>query len=268
MQAQQNRHFPLAIKKTFFNICISAACLFTYLGSSQADEMNAIENALNNSQRSAEEVALDKLRKPKQVLEFFQVQQGMNVIDVFSGEGYYTEILSHLVGNKGSVAMHNHSVWEAYSKKGSDARVHNNRLPNVYQVMQDVNDTNLKLSHYDVATIILGMHDLYLASEKSEQGDKISAELFLGALYKGMKSGGVVGVIEHEAHRGTEPFASAELHRLDSRFIINKMMEAGFVLEAESSILRNNNDNYDKVVWSEGLRRHTDRAVMRFRKPS
>lgn len=240
----------------------------TLLSSSYATADDYIQKALTHPDRPSKELLLDPLRKPAQVLDFFQLKKGMNVIDVFAGEGYYTEILSHLVGRSGSVAMYNHSVWEAYSKKGSDERIKNNRLPNVYQVMQDLNNTKLKKNHYDVATIILGMHDLYLKSEKSESGDKINTPAFLASLYQGIKPGGVVGIIEHDTKQGTAPVESAELHRLDSHFIKQIMEQAGFLFEAESNILKNANDDYSKVVWSKGLRRHTDRAVMRFRKPS
>jgi predicted methyltransferase len=263
-----------SVKRTIATVAILSSCIT--MSYSQASDANSdiysggnnIEQALSNSMRSEKEVELDTLRKPAEVLEFFQIKKGMKVIDVFAGEGYYTEILSHLVGPSGSVAMHNHSVWEAYSKKGSDERVKDNRLPNVYQVMQDLNNTQLKSSYYDAATIILGMHDMFLVSQKSESGDKIDSAAFLSSLYKAMKPGGMVGIIEHEANMDTIPKDSAELHRLNSHFIKKIMLKAGFVFEKQSNILKNMNDDYNKIVWSKGLRRHTDRAVLRFRKPS
>jgi len=255
-----------SIKRTIARVAILSSCMT--ISYSQASSYDDIAHALSDSMRSEKEVALDSLRKPAKVLEFFQIEKGMKVIDVFAGEGYYTEILSHLVGPSGSIAMHNHSLWEAYSKKGSDKRVKDNRLPNVYQVMQDLNNTKLKTSYYDAATIILGMHDMFLASEKSESGDKIDAPAFLSSLYKGIKPGGMVGIIEHEASIDTAPKDSAELHRLNSHFIKKLMLKAGFVFEEQSNILRNHNDDYNKIVWSKGLRRHTNRAVLRFRKPS
>ncbi len=266
MNTYKSKGHWLSIKKTIATVVILSTCMT--MSYSQASSYDDIEQALSNPMRSEKEVELDSLRKPAQVLEFFQIEKGMNVIDVFAGEGYYTEILSHLVGSSGSVAMYNHSLWEAYSKEGSDKRVKNNRLPNVYQVMQDLNNTKLKTSYYDAATIILGLHDMFLVSEKSESGDKIDSASFLSSLYKGIKPGGMVGVIEHEASIDTAPEKSAEFHRLNSQFIKKIMIKAGFVFEQESKIFRNNNDDYNKIVWSKGLRRHTDRAVLRFRKPN
>lgn len=245
-----------------------AECADSGANSDIHSSINNIAQALLHPMRSEKEVLLDALRKPAQILEFFQIEKGMNVIDVFSGPGYYTEILSHLVGSSGSVAMHNHSAWEAYSKKGSDKRIKDNRLPNVYQVMQDLNNTKLKSNHYDAATIILGLHDMFLLSEKSASGDKIDSAAFLTSLYKGIKPGGVVGVIEHEASNDTEPKDSAELHRLNSDFIKKIMEEAGFIFEKQANIFKNSNDDYNKIVFDKEIRRHTDRAVLRFRKPN
>ncbi len=270
MKTYKSKSYWSNVKKTLATVAILSTCMtvnYSQAAGTNLDVKN-IEQALSHPKRTEKEVLLDTLRKPDQVLEFFQIKKGMKVIDVFAGEGYYTEILSHLVGSAGSVAMHNHSVWEAYSKKGSDERIKDNRLPNVYQVMQDLNNTHLKSNYYDAATIILGMHDMFLVSEKSASGDKINSAAFLSSLYKGIKPGGIVGVIEHEASVDTAPESSAELHRLNSHFIKQMMKEAGFVFEQQSNILKNSNDDYNKVVWSKGLRRHTDRSVLRFRKAS
>lgn len=264
---KQNMGPSQFIKKSFFTICISAACLFTYLGSSHAGELTDIERALSHPERPSHDLRLDKVRKAKKVLEFFQIEKGMNVIDTFSGPGYYTEILSYLVGNKGSVVMHNHSLWEAYSKKGSDARIKDNRLPNVYQEMQDLNTTKFRRNHYDVATVILGIHDMYLPSEKSESGEAINPNAFFSSLFDAIKPGGVVGVIEHEAKKGSDPVKSSALHRTDSELIIRLLEEVGFKLEAQSSMLRNYQDDYTLSVFDKNIRWKTDRSVMRFRKP-
>ena len=274
MKIYKSKNHWSSMKKNLATVAILSTCMT--MSYSQAADISSdvnsgvknIEQALSHPMRSEKEVLLDTLRKPAQVLEFFKIEKGMKVIDAFAGEGYYTEILSHLVGRSGSVAMHNHSRWEAYSKKGSDKRIKDNRLPNVYQVMQDLNNTQLKTNHYDAATIILGMHDMFLVSEKSESGDKIDSAAFLFSLYEGIKPGGIVGVIEHEASIDTVPEDSAELHRLNSHFIKQIMQQAGFVFEQQSNILKNSNDDYNKVVWSKGLRRHTDRSVLRFRKPN
>jgi len=103
---------------------------------------------------------------------------------------------------------------------------------------------------------------------RSEKEVLLDSAAFLSSLYRGIKPGGMVGVIEHEASIDTAPENSAELHRLNSPFIKQIMQQAGFIFEQQTNILKNSNDDYNKVVWSKGLRRHTDRSVLRFRKPN
>ena len=45
------------------------------------------------------------------------------------------------------------------------------------------------------------------------------------------------------------------------------MLTAGFTLEGSSDLLANANDNYTQIVWAKGLRRKTDRSVLKLREP-
>ena len=49
----------------------------------------------------------DSGRKPAEVLEFFGVQPGMSVLDLYAGAGYFTELLAAVVGPAGRVVAHN-----------------------------------------------------------------------------------------------------------------------------------------------------------------
>ena len=48
----------------------------------------------------------DAGRRPADVLEFFGIKSGATVLDMFSGGGYYTEMLAHVVGDDGHVVSH------------------------------------------------------------------------------------------------------------------------------------------------------------------
>ena len=73
----------------------------TILGFSWADVHLAIEGAVANSDRPEAATVRDAHRKPVEVLEFFNINLGMKVLDIFAGGGYYSEILSHTVGASG-----------------------------------------------------------------------------------------------------------------------------------------------------------------------
>jgi len=59
-----------------------------------------------------------------------------------------------------------------------------------------------------------------------------------------------------------------KLNRIDPAVLKADFQRAGFVLEAESYLLRNPADDHSLLVFDEKIRGKTDRAVFRFRKPS
>src|SRR4029450_8336599 len=58
---------------------------------------------LSNPDRPATERELDDARKPQEVLAFYGVKSGDKVADLWAGRGYYTAILSEVVGPQGVV---------------------------------------------------------------------------------------------------------------------------------------------------------------------
>jgi predicted methyltransferase len=56
-----------------------------------------------NRARPAEDVARDADRKPAETLAFFDVKPGEVVFEFVAGGGYFTELLSHTVGDTGRV---------------------------------------------------------------------------------------------------------------------------------------------------------------------
>ncbi len=57
------------------------------------------------------------------------------------------------------------------------------------------------------------------------------------------------------------------LHRIDPAIVKVQMKGAGFVFEAESTVLRNPADDHTKLVFDKAIRGHTDQFIYRFRKP-
>jgi len=76
-------------------------------------------------------------------------------------------------------------------------------------------------------------------------------------------------VIDHVANPGGDTRQVAQaLHRIDPATVRSDFEAAGFVLEAESPLLRNPADDHKKNVFDPAIRLHTDRIVYRFRKPA
>ena len=79
----------------FFLLLLLASC-----AAASSENYNEI---LTNTNRPDAEKALDAVRKPQEVMAFYEVKTGQRVADIFASRGYYTAILSQLVGADGVV---------------------------------------------------------------------------------------------------------------------------------------------------------------------
>ena len=230
-----------------------------------ANASEAIDRAVANMARPQADRDRDAARKPDQVLEFFGIAPGMQVLDIFAGGGYYSEILSYVVGSQGKVTLYNNGGWDGFVGTGVSERLENNRLANVESVVAEANSTDFAANSFDAALFVLGFHDLYYASEG---WPAIDADGFLADLFASMKPGAVVGIVDHAATLGVSLAVADSLHRIDPGMIHYAMAKAGFKFDGESDILRNPNDDRLKPMSDESIRGRTDRVVYRFIKPS
>ncbi len=224
------------------------------------------EAALAHAERSEADRARDEGRKPAEVLAFFAIEPGMRVLDLYSGGGYYSEILARLVGPSGSVNAHNNEAYLGFAGDEIKARYADGRLENVQRLMAENNELELDEASFDAITMILTYHDFYF--EDANNGwPKIDAPAFLAELHGGLKPGGIVGLVDHRAPDGAPTTTGGTTHRIDPAIVIADMQAAGFVLEDETDLLRNPDDDLERNVFDPAVRGATDRFVLRFRKP-
>lgn len=67
----------------------------------------SIAEALADPTRPAEQLAVDAVRKPTEVLALSAIKAGDRVADVGPGGGYYTRLISRMVGEGGKVYAFN-----------------------------------------------------------------------------------------------------------------------------------------------------------------
>jgi predicted methyltransferase len=224
------------------------------------------EDAVASSKRSEKDKEVDDRRKPDQVMRFFEIEPGMRVFDVFAGGGYYSELMSYIVGDQGKVVLYNNEPWDKFVSKAVSERLADDRLPNVTRFTVSPESLIEHESKYDAALFVLGMHDLYYT--KVEDGwVKIDKEKFLKGIYHILEDGAVFGVIDANAKEGADnEIVGEKLHRVDPKVMIADIEAAGFVLEAESDLLRNPKDDKTTSVFTPENRYQTDRSVLKFRK--
>ena len=211
--------------------------------------------------RPEEDRARDAGRKPAEVLAILGVEPGMDAIDLIAAGGWYTEVLSIAVGPEGSVTGQNpawmHAFRDGEITAGLPARI-DARLSNATTLDNEWTDLAMMEPQYDVALSALNIHDVYYIEGRE------GADQFATAVYNVLRPGGVFGVIEHV---GNPDGDNEALHRLDRALAIEILTGAGFVLEEDSDLLANPDDDHTQGVFSEGLRGNTDRFLLKLRKP-
>jgi len=225
----------------------------------------AIKAAIDNGARLADDRAQDGWRKPSAVLGFLQVKPGMRVLDVFAGGGYYTELLSYVVGD-GAVLAYNNSAYSNYAAKEIAAHFAPGRLPNVKRIDAEAADLKLVPGELDAAVFIRSYHDVYW--HPKEGWAPVDGARLLKEVFNGLKPGGVVVVQDHVANAGGDPAeVVGNLHRIDPAVLKRDFLAAGFQLDAQSDAFRNPADDHSLIVFDPKVQHHTDDMLLRFRKP-
>ncbi|MDE0454712.1 MAG: methyltransferase domain-containing protein [Gammaproteobacteria bacterium] len=233
----------------------------------ESDASAAIAAAIEDPRRLPGDRARDAGRKPEAILAFAGLRPGMEVLDMFSGGGYYTQLAASVVGPAGKVVAHNNTPYASIAGSQIEQRYADGRLPSVEQILGENNKLALPAGAFDVALLILCYHDVYYID--GQRGwERIDRPLMLAELYSAVKPGGVVLVVDHVADPGTPDDVIAGLHRIDPALVKADFTAAGFRFDAESDVLSNENDPRDVIAMAPHVRGKTDRAVLRFRRPA
>ena len=225
-----------------------------------------IQAAVDHPSRRKSDRVQDEQRRAAAVLSFFGIERGMTVLDMYSGGGYYTELLSYVVGDSGRVVAHNNQPYLSYAKEGLTARSDDGRLSNVEQLIAEDNELNLEPQLFDAVLLIKAYHDLYYVDEDAGWA-KVDIPTFLAEIFAALKSGGGLGIVDHNAVSGSPASTGGSLHRIDPILIKRDVTAAGFIYAGETSVLRNPEDDLTQTVFADVRVDKTDRSVIRFWKP-
>ncbi len=242
-----------------------------------------LADAINGDHRGADNKARDPYRHPRETLEFFGIRPETSVIEIWPANGWYTEILAPYLRDKGRyIAAH----WDPEAGPEfirNSVRAYREKLaarPDLYDkvevvVLSPPDKTDMvPPESVDMVLTFRNIHN-WMASDQ--------AATMFAAMYRALKPGGVLGVVEHRASndRPQDPKARSGYVRED--YAIALAEKAGFVLEAASEVNANPKDtkDYEGGVWTlpPTLRLgekdkdkylaigESDRFTLRFRKP-
>jgi predicted methyltransferase len=231
---------------------------------SRVDVPDDVRAAVDATDRTAADRALDAGRHPAETLAFFGIGKGMHVAELGAGGGYTAELLARIVGSTGKVYGQNSPlILERFAAKPWAERLAWPVNGNIQRVDRDFDDPlPPEATDLDAVVMILFYHDtVWMDVDRARMN---------AAIFRALKPGGVFGIVDHSARAGTGTADVKTLHRIDEAVVRKEVEAAGFRLRAEATFLRNPSDTRD---WNDspreaGARRGTsDRFVLRFVKP-
>jgi predicted methyltransferase len=202
-----------------------------------------------------------------ELIRFARVGEGATVIDVYPGDGDWTRIFSGIVGPEGRVysfvpAEVAHFKNDPVGRMRSLAKEPGRE--NVKAVSADLVAMPEATQSADVVWLHLFYHDLHTALIQARGA---TATDFNQAVYGRLKSGGFYVIVDHAAAAGSGTNDTQSLHRIDPASVREEVEAAGFVLDAQSTILANEDDPHSIKVFDSTIKGETDRFAYRFVKP-
>ena len=235
-----------------------ATTILAFCGRSVAATPAPVAAAVADPGRPAPDTARDAARKPADMLAFAGLKPGDTVLEFLPGGGYFTRLISKVVGPTGHVYA---SAPAGKFREAADAIAADPAYANVTVIGLDPSAL-APLPPLDLIWTSQNYHDLHLTRVHL---DPVALDkLWLAKL----KPGGTLIVIDHAALPGAPVTATADaLHRIDPAAARQEIESAGFVFDGESQAVRNPADPHTANVFDPSIRGNTDQFAFRFRKP-
>ena len=248
-------YITMLIKNPVINLVLLIFSLFfssnpSYSNDAQNKEM--LERSLQGSHRSEANRLRDKYRHPVETLTFFGVKPNSNVVEITPGRGWYSEILAPLLRSNGvfTAVIYDADLTDnAYLKKLNG--LYKTKLsdsPETYSNVQ-LEEINHKSPVFDLdssADFVLTFRNVHNWAKSG------TIDEMFRSFYKSLKTGGVLGVVEHRARAGTPLSQQIKSGYMTEQFVIKTAEKAGFVFSAGSNINNNSLDSKDHKngVWT------------------
>src|SRR6478736_4898547 len=190
--------------------------------------------------------------KQSELIRFARVDEGSTVIDVYPGDGDWTRLFSDIVGPEGRVYsfvpaevadFKNDPVGRMRTLAKEPGR------ENVDAVSADLVALPEATQPADVLWLHLFYHDLHTALIQARGA---TAADFNRAVYERLKPGGFYVIVDHAA-AGAGTSDTQALHRIDPASVRAEVEAAGFVLDAQSTVLANKDDPHSIKAFDPSI---------------
>jgi predicted methyltransferase len=203
--------------------------------SSRQSTAEALTVILGGDQRPPEERARDGYRHPKETLLFFGIRPEMKVLEVWPEPGWYTAVIAPLLREKGKyyaavIAPDPGSKYITHRLEEYRSRLA--ARPEVYDKVE-----------VDMVVTFRNIHN-WMARDQAAQA--------FASMYRALKPGGVLGVVEHRGNPAVPQDPKAKSGYVNEDYAIRLIEEQGFRLVAKSEVNDNPKDtkDYEQGVWT------------------
>jgi len=242
-------------------VLLSALIAIAAIAATAPAVPDEIARALADRSRPEADRKLDADRKPAMVVAYAGIKQGQIIGEYLPGGGYYTRLLSDLVGPNGKVYALETTTWGKDSVEATKAVLNDPGRSNVVLDLAPLGTFHLP-EKVDLFWTTLNYHDLHVPKYAN-----VDIAAFNKLVFDSLKPGGIYFIVDHAAAPGTGATLSPTLHRIDEATVVQEVTAAGFQRVGESDILRNPADDHTKPVFDAAIRMKTDQFVLMFRRP-
>ena len=266
-----------------FGLLVAAATAPAAIAGEGASD--AILAAVAGDHRTPEYTARDPYRHPAATLDFFEVEPGQVIVEIWPGGGWYTEVLAPILAEEGKLYA------AAFSDKAEGQPAYRERLNKALREKIAANPEvygNVEITHLhipgetdiapagsaDRVLTFRNVHNFVMAGN--------AAEAF-AAFYRALKPGGLFGVVDHRANPDATMEDMKKSGYVTEALVKELAANAGFEFVASSEINANPKDTADhpRGVWTlppslrlgeENREKYleigeSDRMTLKFRKP-
>jgi len=213
-----------------------------------------VDMGMQGEHRSEANKARNQYRHPVETLEFFGIEDGMTVMEIWPGGGWYTEILAPAMRDHGKLVI---ATWDPDVQGQSSYRY---ELP---KKMEATFADNPEV--YDQVTV-----EYFSPPGSASLGEAGSidavvtfrnthgwvsggqAQDIFNEFARVLKPGGILGVVQHRADEGSDTSVTAKTGYVSEAVVKELAANAGLGFEEASEINANPKDSKDhpEGVWT------------------
>ncbi len=213
-------------------------------------DASALSAAIEGPWRSQEARARDRWRNPAETLEFFDIDPGGAVIEIWPGGGWYADILAPwIAANDGRYI----AAWPTIDPENENAVAFQARFSDKFEnpvfgsvELLEFGPESRRLGEVRDADAIVTFRNVHSMMRRS------FAESAFAAFHEALRPGGHLGVVTHRQPAGEPQDPRASMGYVQQDYVIALAEEVGFELVASAEINANPADTADHPfgVWT------------------